>query len=95
MMNKVLVFWLNTKTNDEYYKIIKHINQDYFVGFINQYSHMIVGLYVIDNGKVHTLDEYNQLSQEKYKQSYTIKTKFKKRNERIDNIINFISTFKK
>ena len=41
-MNKYLVVWFNPKKNSYYYKILKHNYNNYFVGYVNEYNHIIV-----------------------------------------------------
>ena len=39
---RYLIIWYNPKKNIYYYKYVTGIYQDYFVGFVNQYNHVIV-----------------------------------------------------
>lgn len=41
-MLKWLCVWLNLNTNEFYYRFIRNYNDDYKVGFINQYNHKLV-----------------------------------------------------
>lgn len=41
-MHKWLCVWLNLNTNEFYYRFIRNYNDDYKVGFINQYNHKLV-----------------------------------------------------
>lgn len=41
-MYKWLCVWNNLNTNEFYYRFIRNYNEDYHVGFINQYNHKLV-----------------------------------------------------
>ena len=42
MYKRYLVVWYNPNKNCYYYKLLKFNNNDYYVGFVNQYNHIVV-----------------------------------------------------
>lgn len=41
-MYKYLCVWYNMNNNTFYYKFIRYHNEDYYVGFVNQYNHQLI-----------------------------------------------------
>ena len=41
-MKRYLCVWLNLNTNNLYYKFIRNFNNDYYIGFVNQYNHKLM-----------------------------------------------------
>lgn len=42
MYHRFLVVWFNPHNSSYYYRLLKHNYNDYHVGFVNQYDHIIV-----------------------------------------------------
>ena len=41
-MSRYLVVWFVPKTKRYYFKILKHNYNNYYVGYINEYNHIVV-----------------------------------------------------
>lgn len=46
----MLLLYYNPTIKNYYIKYYKHILNDYFVGYLNQYGHFVVKIFVIENG---------------------------------------------
>jgi len=42
MYRRYLVVWFNPNKNVYYYKLLKFNSNEYYVGFVNQYNHIVV-----------------------------------------------------
>lgn len=56
MWHRYLVVWFNPHKQEYYYRLIKWNYNDYKVGFVNQYDHVIV---LFDELKVYTSKKLN------------------------------------
>lgn len=57
-MYKYLYVWCNLNNNTYYYKLLNHLNTDYYIGYINQYNHKLVlfDKIVIEKNNYYMLD---------------------------------------
>lgn len=57
-MYKYLYVWCNLNNNTYYYKLLNHLNTDYYIGYINQYNHKLVlfDKIIIEKNKYYSLN---------------------------------------
>ena len=85
----VLVYYLNLNKYTYYYKVLKSISRDYEEGYVNQYEHQIIAIYILRNNKLYTSEEYRI---EIRKRIYENKNSFK--NRLIDASIKLLNKLK-
>lgn len=82
-----IILWHDLKDNTEFIKCIKHLPLEYRPGYVNNYQHQILGIFLIKNNLFFTLEEYLQYCIDK-------NNKKSRKNAFIDKIINKLEKLK-
>lgn len=57
-MYKYLYVWCNMNNGTYYYKLLNHFNDNYFIGYVNQYNHklLLIDKIVIEKNKFYSFN---------------------------------------
>lgn len=93
MTKMVIIYWFNPNLNELYYKVYNNIPVIYqYFQKENSYGHYIIGIVILDNGR---LVDYYILQQEYRNKKNQKNKKINRHNSTIDKIVTFIEKFKK
>lgn len=84
----VLVYYLNLRNYRYFYKVLKY-EPNYEEGFVNQYDHQVIGIYIVYKNKIYTQKEFRKLWRKKQEQKNTVKDDF------IDKMVDILLNLKK